>query len=138
MNDIAVVFDTFAVLAYARGDVAPGELIVQVGEDERRVGIPATCLAQAVGSTHEETSTGRLLLLAALPAVSVLPLGPADDDSTDPVWRVGASARLVGGDVAVAHAAHEAVRRRAYYATARRGAAAAILPPGWPVLDVSR
>jgi hypothetical protein len=137
MTDVAIVFDVSALLAYVDGNLAPGELIVEVANEARRVGIPATCLVQARTLCRDAVAEGQLMLLASLPTVSVLPLGMSDEGGTDLLWEVGTTARAVGGDIAVAHAIQEALRHRAHYATTRPGQVSAVLPKGWSVLDLT-
>ncbi|HEY2674431.1 MAG TPA: hypothetical protein VGJ07_29190, partial [Rugosimonospora sp.] len=66
-----------------------------------------------------------------------LPLAPDPLGGVDPVWQVGELARAAGGDLSVGHAARAALEHEAYYATTQPRRAAAVLPPGWGILDLA-
>ena len=127
---VAVVLDTSALLAHAAGSVAVGELVAEVSDEHRIIGVPATCLAQAHAATSDQFGATQLLLLTAATQVAILPLA-ADD-----VWPVGQLAREVDGDIPLAHAVYLAAEHRAYYVTADPARAVAVLPSDWPILDV--
>jgi hypothetical protein len=135
-GDVAVVLDTSALRAYVDGRVSVGELIAEVGEEGRLVGVPAACLAAAYAGAHDEVGTALLMLLTTAPTVAVLPLGADVGAAADEARQVGGLARAAGGDLAVGHAARVAIAHRAHYATTEPGRAAAVLPAGWSVLDV--
>jgi len=137
VNDIAVVLDASALLAYASSDPAVGELISEVSEVQRQVGVPATCLAQARAATSTRLGAAHLLLLTTSPDVVVLPLAPDGLSRADAVLQVGEFARAAGGDLALAHAAREALAHGAYLATREPARVKELLPEGWPTLDLS-
>ena len=134
-EEIAVVLDTSALLAYVDGQVAVGELIAEVADEDRRVGVPAACLAAAHAATTSEVGSALLSLLMTAPAIRLLPLGA--DPGVDEARQVGAFARAAGGDIATGHAARAALAYQAHYATTRPGLAVTVLPDGWSVLDLS-
>ena len=134
-EEIAVVLDTSALLAYVDGQVAVGELIAEVADEDRRVGVPAACLAAAHAATTSEVGSALLSLLMTAPAIRLLPLGA--DPGVDEARQVGAFARAAGGDIATGHAARVALAYQAHYATTRPGLAVTVLPDGWSVLDLS-
>ncbi|QKW17574.1 hypothetical protein [Verrucosispora sp. NA02020] len=138
MNDdqVAVVLDVTALAAYVAGQVAVGELIAEVADEGRTVGVPAACLAAAYAATSSEVSTALLTLLTTTPAVTVLPLGaePGIDDAR----QTGVLARAAGGDIALGHAARTAIAHQAHLATTAPTPAATVLPAGWSILDLSQ
>jgi hypothetical protein len=136
VTDIAVVFDTSALLAYVDGHVAVGELIAEVADEDRRVSIPATCLAQARATVDDDLAAAHLLLLTAPPTIAVEPLGAAWPDTAESTWRVGEFARGADRDIAVGHAVYAAIDHRAHLATMVPSVFAAILPADWSILDL--
>ncbi len=136
VDQIAVVLDATALLAYTSGELSVGELIAEVADEERRVGVPAVCLAAAHAAAAGEVATALLALLMATPVVQLVPLGA--DPGLDDVRQAGALARAAGGDVALGHAARTAIAYRAHLATADAKAAAAVLPAGWSILDLTQ
>jgi hypothetical protein len=136
VSDVAAVLDTSALLAYVAGHVAVGELIAEISDERRRLGVPAVCLADARAVVPDDAAA-HLRLLTTASAVVVLPLATDPVSGIDPVWQVGELARAAGGDLGVGHAARAALEHEAYYATMRPDRAAAVLPPGWGVLDLT-
>ncbi|MEV5445462.1 hypothetical protein AB0N23_23415, partial [Streptomyces sp. NPDC052644] len=74
-DQVAVVLDATALAAYVDGQVAVGELIAEVADEGRTVGVPAVCLAAAYTATSSDVGTALLTLLTTTPAITVLPLG---------------------------------------------------------------
>jgi hypothetical protein len=73
---MSVVLDTSAMVAYARGSVAVGELIVLVSEESAgRVNLPVVALAEAYGRV-DEADHPMLGLLKAGERSVVAPLDP--------------------------------------------------------------
>ena len=131
MNPIAAVLDTWAVLAYADGHVAVGELLTMVAEEGRLAAVPASCLVAARAATADDFGVQQLGRLTSASAVAVLPLMP------DEALEVGRLAGFAGGDAAAGHATHVAFAHEAHYVTTRPRTAAGFLPPHWSVLDLS-
>jgi hypothetical protein len=133
-DTVAAILDTSALLAYAdpAAATAVGELLGEIHAEDRLIAVPAACLAAAYAAVgDDEFATEQLMLLRTASRIAFLPL--AEDDAQ----QVGGYAHDAGGDVAVGHAAHLAIQHEAYYATAQPKRAAAVLPPGWVILDLS-
>ncbi|WP_326560893.1 hypothetical protein [Micromonospora sp. NBC_01796] len=129
-----MILDDSALRAYVAGQVAVGELIAEIADEDRQVGVPAACLASAYAATTDEVGTALLALLMTTPAVRLLPLGV--DPGGDDVRQTGTFARAAGDDLAAGHAIRSALAHQAHYVTAKRGTASAILPNGWGVIDL--
>lgn len=131
---VAVVFDTPALLAYTAG-VAPGELIAEVADERRLIGVPALCLAEAYADADDAHTTRQLDRLVTIDAVAVLPL------RADQAREIGHYAARMGMHgvmwLSVGAAVAAAFEHGAYYATTVPKPAARILPAGWPILDLS-
>ncbi|GAB3807178.1 hypothetical protein [Micromonospora zhanjiangensis] len=136
-DEVAVVLDASALSAYVDGRVAVGELIAEVAEERRLVGVPAGCLT-AAHLAAGEVGAALLMLLVSAPTVRVLPLGADPTVAAEEARQVGALGRAAGGDLAVGHAVRSAIVHQAHYATARPARVAAVLPAGWSVLDVGQ
>ncbi|HET8658345.1 MAG TPA: hypothetical protein VFM55_05025 [Micromonosporaceae bacterium] len=135
-GEIAVVLDASALLAYVAGEVAVGELLAEVADEGRQVGVPAACLAAAHAATATDIGTALLVLLVTAPAVRLLSLGA--DPGVDDARQAGALARGAGGDIALGHAARAAIVHRAHIATTDPKTVALVLPAGWSILDLSQ
>ncbi|HET8681377.1 MAG TPA: hypothetical protein VFM54_05840 [Micromonosporaceae bacterium] len=135
-GEIAVVLDASALLAYVAGEMAVGELIAEVADEDRQVGVPAVCLAAAHAAIATDIGTALLVLLVTTPVVRLLPLGA--DPAVDDARQAGALARAAGGDIAIGHAARAAIVHRAHIATTEPKAVAPALPAGWSILDLSQ
>jgi hypothetical protein len=133
-DPVAVVLDATALTAYVAGQLSVGELIAEVADEGRHVGVPATCLLAAHATVPDEVGAALLTLLVSAEAIRVLPLG-AEPTGVD-VRQAGALARAAGGDLALGHAAREALTHQAHLATALPAPAAAVLPAGWSILDL--
>ncbi|MEV0732397.1 hypothetical protein [Polymorphospora sp. NPDC050346] len=131
-SDVAVVLDPSAVAAYARNQVAVGELLTLVADEGRVVGVPATCLAAAYTRAAGDLEIALLALLEATPVVRLLPLDKASTRAA------GLTAgRVADGDIALGHAVTAAYEHGAHYATTDPATAAKVLVAGWSVLDLS-
>jgi hypothetical protein len=127
---IGVVLDTASMLAFARGDNRVAELIVETAAQGAVAGVPAVALLAAHLQAHDdEAARGRLGLLAALPAVRVLPMTAA-------VARQVARGKPAAADLAGVHAAWASEEHRAYYVTADSASVPAGLP-AWQVFTVA-
>lgn len=131
MSPVAVVLDASAVLAYADGRLAVGELIAMVGEEGRLVAVPVSCLVTARAVVADEFAVKQLGRLTRIESVAVLPL------MSDEAMEVGQRARVTNGDVGAGHAVHVALTYEAYFATTEPKAAAQFLPTDWGILDLS-
>ncbi len=124
---VTVVLDTTAVLAYAKGSIAVGELLSIVADDGHTALIPAACLAEA--HRRQADNSALLRVLAAAPCVELAPLMP--EQAAEVGAGAGGSAGLDQG-----HAAVEAVARGAQLATQDVAIMSLLLPPDWPILEV--
>jgi hypothetical protein len=96
------------MIAFARGSATVGELLTMVGEEDRRVALPAAALAEAF-RVDVDGSKAMLWLLARHERATVAPLDAADAEP------VGMAARAV--PLGVAHAVVLTSRTKAYLAT---------------------
>lgn len=135
-TEIAVVLDASALRAYAEGGVAVGELIAEVSDERRLVGVPVVCLA-AANAAADGLASALLMLLTNAPTVEVLHSGTDDVPPADEARQVGSLARRIGGDVVAGYAARAAIAYEAHYVTAEAERVAAALPKGWSILDVA-
>ncbi len=131
MSAVAAVLDTSAVLAYAGGQVAVGELISMVEEEGRLCAVPASCLAAVRAAVADDFAVKQLGRLTGIASVAILPL------MSDEALEVGSHGRRANSGADTGHAVHLALRHRAYYATADAKAAAHFLPESWEIFDVT-
>src|SRR5690242_17577206 len=96
--EIRAVLDSSAMLSYAAGHVHVGELLVDIAEEGAFIGVPAVTLLDALARATDEVARANLNLLATLPGIAVLPLGPVE------AAAVAAAVPLVKGDLGRAHA----------------------------------
>jgi hypothetical protein len=107
---MSVVLDTSAMVAYARGGVAVGELIVMVAEEGNgTVALPVVALADAYGRA-DDADHPMLALLSNGTRSRLVRLDPATVD------EVGSAGRRVG--LGTAHALKIAVDFDRYLVTA--------------------
>ncbi|MEU8152883.1 hypothetical protein AB0B94_04375 [Micromonospora sp. NPDC048986] len=130
-DQIAVVFDASALTAYLEGNVAVGELMLEVADEGRQVAVPATCLAVAFASVADEIDAALLALMMTAPMIRLLPLDAED------VRDTGKLARALTGDISSGQAARAALTHEAHYATVRPKVAATVLPTNWSILDLA-
>lgn len=110
--EIHAVLDSSAMMSFARGHVHVGELLIQIADEHAYTGLPTVALLDAYAQIGADpTARERLGVLATLPGVKVLPLGPAEAS------EVAATVRLVKGDLARAHAVWAALKHGGYYLT---------------------
>ncbi len=101
---VKVVLDPSAILAYARGSEAVGEIIMMVTDESDQVAVPAAALAEAHGVVKGAESA-MLRLLAGSSGVTVVPL---DGDSAEEVGRYARQTSLgMGQAIALMTAFHE-------------------------------
>jgi hypothetical protein len=108
---VRVVLDTTAVVAYTRGSVNVGEIIVEVTEEKATFAVPAICLVEAARTVADMP----LRLLTVHPACRVLPLLAAD-------WPPLAAAVRVLRRLDVIAALYAAQQADGYVLTAEPGA----------------
>lgn len=107
---IRVVLDASAVAAYAGESIAVGELIIEVGDEGARVGVPVVCLVEAYRRIPDG-QRGRVALLVSHPAVVVV-----GADSGD--WQALAEETCGLGRVDLAAALLLSIDSAAYVLTA--------------------
>jgi hypothetical protein len=129
---IGVVLDATAVRRFQTArDVAVGELIGEVSDDQALVAIPVTAVAECRGSAQDPDAHAMLALLTAPDRnVVVWPL------RADEGLEVGAIAARVGGDVPLAQAIHLARRAKAQLATEHGDKVRAVSGEMHGVLDI--
>jgi hypothetical protein len=119
------------------GNIAVGELIAEIADEDRQAVVPAVCLAEARARMSDGLAAAHLLLLlTTTPTIRVERLAGDRFGRADPIWRVGEFALEARGDVGIGHAFYAALTHEAYVATARPDAIAGVLPEGWIVLDL--
>lgn len=128
MNEIGVVFDTAALLAYTQGDLRIGELLVDLADRGDRFVIPSLCLATAYRDAPAG-SADLLDLITARPQALV----PSFDREHCAV--AGGWARVLGLDTT--HAAMEAAASGVVpLMTDKRDLVTQFLAQEWPIIDV--
>jgi hypothetical protein len=129
VDDVGLVLDADAILAYSRGRYGIGELLTQAADEGVAVAVPALCLAEA----YRRADSARypyLELLTALPHVVVTRVEPSD------CLFLGGWAKSVG-TLHLSHAVLETASRPVVrLMTSARAAVATILPALWPIIDV--
>jgi len=96
-RSIAIVLDTTAVTAWARGSVAVGELLAELDDEHAAAVLPLSCLVEAAHKTGM-LEQARLDLLVTHPAVFLL------EDAADD-WKALAATRLLVDRLDLASAA---------------------------------
>ncbi|SCL29829.1 hypothetical protein GA0070624_3959 [Micromonospora rhizosphaerae] len=127
------VLDTGALMAYAHGVEAVGEVLVAVADAERTVALPSICLIEAYclldPSEHE-----LLRMLRRNPAVhTVTPALDLDRDDEAPT--IGSMARHTGR-LGAGHAAWVALVNQSAVVTSRPDQFTKVLGEGWEILEV--
>lgn len=116
--NVALVLDPSAMIAYARGSDAVGELLLVIAEEHRRIALPAVAVAEAFRQAAEDTH-GMLRLLANYGSAMVAALDPRDAE------EVGVAARSTS--LGVGHAAVVARAANTYLLTADPKAVAGLV-----------
>jgi hypothetical protein len=115
---LGLVLDPSAMVAYARGSEAIGELIILLAEENRTVALPAAALADAFGRC-DDSEHAMLRVLAGAASNLVVPLDAAD------VAAVGVLGRRIG--LGTAHAVAVAADYDSYFATVDPGTVRGLL-----------
>jgi hypothetical protein len=127
-DDIRLVLDTSAVLAYAATSVNLGETIVEVVDEGGFFGVPVLCLMEAARLVDTKLAGGLELLVAHDHCV-VLPV-PAED------WRALAELSVMLDHTGRAVCLLEAIDRGAYVITAEPDAYTAAGSDDLPVIGL--
>jgi hypothetical protein len=129
MNQPALVLDTDAVLAYARGSFEVGEHISRAADAEDFVIVPALCLAEAYRRAGGD-AWHYLDVLSDLDATVVTAVEP------DAALFLGGHAHQLGSKH-LAHAVLEAVAHAVTpIMTAQRERVTRVLAKEWPIIDL--
>jgi hypothetical protein len=127
------VLDTGALLAYAHGVNAVGQILVDVADTEGTVAVPLVCVLEAYSLLrHEEYEL--LRMLRGNPAVQTISPG-IDLADLDDCPGIGGMARLAGR-LGAGHAAFVALVNAAGVVTSRRDQIATVLGDLWPMIEV--
>jgi hypothetical protein len=127
------VLDTGALMAYAHGVEAVGEILVEVADAEGTVAVPLICLVEAYSLLHPDEHE-LLRMLRRNPAV--LTVGPAVDlDTGDDCPSIGGMARHTGR-LGAGHAAYVALVNAAGVVTSRPDQIRTVLGDGWELAEV--
>jgi hypothetical protein len=129
------VLDSGAVMAYAHGVDAIGQLLVDVADADldATVAVPLTCLLEAYSLLHHDEHD-MLRMLRRNPAVrTVLPM--LDVDRIDDCPMIGGMARHAGR-LGAGHAAYVALASAAGVVTSRADQIRAVLGDEWEVVEV--
>ncbi|MEV1288734.1 hypothetical protein [Micromonospora sp. NPDC049679] len=127
------VLDSGALMAYAHGVEAVGEILVEVADAEATVAVPLVCLVEAYSLLdHDEHDL--LRMLRRNPAVrTVVPA--LDLDRADDCPLIGSMARHTGR-LGAGHAAYVALTNTAGVVTSRPDQIRAVLGDGWEIVEV--
>ncbi|OLB81468.1 MAG: hypothetical protein AUI14_03260 [Actinobacteria bacterium 13_2_20CM_2_71_6] len=118
---IRAVLDTSAILAYAGGSIAVGELIGEFTDEGAQFGLPVLCLVEAATDASPQT-LAMLNLLTHHSHAEILPLRPDQ-------WQRTATATAFYGTASRACAALPVIEENAGYVITAD-------PDGYPGLDV--
>jgi hypothetical protein len=127
------VLDTGALMAYAHGVEAVGEILVQVADTEGTVAVPLLCLIEAYSLLHHDEHE-LLRMLRRNPAV--LTVEPVIDlDNGDECPSIGGMSRHTGR-LGAGHAAYVALVNAAGVVTSRPDQIRTVLGDGWELVEV--
>jgi len=127
------VLDTGALVAFAHGVEAVGQVLVDVADIGGTVAVPAVCLVEAY-SLLQRDEYELLKMLRRNPTVLTLPLG-VDLDHRDDCPGVGSMTRHTGR-VGAGHAVYAALITAAGVVTSRPDQIRAVLGPDGQVIEV--
>lgn len=127
------VLDSGAIMAYAHGVEAVGQILADVTDAEGSVAVPLLCLIEAYSLLdHEEYELVRVL--RRNPAVqTVTPF--TDLDNADDCPSVGSMARFAGR-LGAGHAAYVALSNAAGVVTSRPDQVRSVLGDDWAVVEI--
>jgi hypothetical protein len=119
---IRAVLDRSAMESYAHGYVHVGELIGEIADEMKFVGIPAATLVDAHAQfLGDDYARALLRVLVTLPGTVVLKLDARSADTIAP------KVPMVGGDLSRAHSISAALEHQALYFTTESGRVAGLL-----------
>jgi hypothetical protein len=127
------VLDTGALMAYAHGVDAVGQILIDVADAEGTVAIPLLCVVEAYSLLHHEEHE-MLRILRRNPAVLTVHLA-TDLDHADDCPSVGGIARHAGR-LGAGHAAYVALTNAAGVITSRRDQICSVLGDDWEIVEV--
>lgn len=125
---VKAVLDTSAIMAYARGALAVGELVSIVADDGEEVAVPVAALVEAYSLAKTEDVPILSLLSSNAPTIDVLALEVEDAP------EIGALARL--SSFGMAHAVITATTLNAFIVTADGALVRRLVADEWLVIDI--
>jgi hypothetical protein len=126
------VLDTGAMMAYAHGVDAVGEILVDASDNGALVAVPLLCLIEAYSLLHYDEHE-MLRVLRGNEATRIFVPVTADDSDECP--QIGSMAARAGR-LGAGHAAYLALINAAGVVTSRADQIRAILGPEWVVREV--
>jgi hypothetical protein len=127
------VLDSGALMAYAHGVEAVGQILVDVADVNGTVAVPLVCLIEAYSLLHHDEHE-LLRLLRRNPTVQTVVPAVDVDDADDCPW-IGGMARHAGR-LGAGHAAYVALTSTAGVVTSRPDQIRAVLGAGWEIIEV--
>jgi hypothetical protein len=127
------VLDSGALMAYAHGVEAVGQILVEVADTEGTIAVPLICLVEAYSLLHHDEHD-LLRMLRRNPAVQVV-LPALDLDHADDCPGIGSMARHAGR-LGAGHAAYVALSQAAGVVTSRPDQFRAVLGDKWEIVEV--
>jgi hypothetical protein len=125
---VKAVLDTSAIMAYARGALAVGELVSIVADEGEEVALPVAALVEAYSLAKIEDAPMLSLLSSNAPTIDVLPLEVEDAP------EIGALARL--SSFGVAQAVITATALNAFIVTADGALVRRLVADEWLIIDI--
>lgn len=127
------MLDSGALMAYAHGVEAVGQILVDVADVNGTVAVPLVCLIEAYSLLHHDEHE-LLRLLRRNPTVQTVVPAVDVDDADDCPW-IGGMARHAGR-LGAGHAAYVALTSTAGVVTSRPDQIRAVLGAGWEIIEV--